>query len=76
MANNILRQIEFTKTYEDIGLRAPQWQNVAEQISLTPPLNQAGVHLSYLTSIFRTCSPCRSELSIRFSNTFSRSGSA
>ena len=50
MANNILRQIEFTKTYEDIGVRAPQWQNVAEQISLlSPPLNQAGVHLSVST---------------------------
>ncbi len=50
VANNILRQIEFTKTYEDIGVRAPQWQNVAEQISLlSPPLNQAGVHLSVST---------------------------
>jgi signal transduction histidine kinase len=50
VANNILRQIEFTKTYEDIGVRAPQWQNVAEQLSfLSPPLDRAGVHLSVST---------------------------
>ena len=27
-AKNIQRQIEFTKNYEDIGVRAPQWQNI------------------------------------------------
>ena len=50
MAGNILRQIEFTRTYEDIGVRAPQWQSVAEQLSLlSPPAEQAGVHLSVST---------------------------
>lgn len=27
-AQNIQRQIEFTKNYEDIGVRAPQWQDI------------------------------------------------
>ena len=27
-AQNIQRQIEFTKNYEEIGVRAPQWQNI------------------------------------------------
>jgi len=27
-AKNIERQIEFTKNYEDIGVRSPQWQNI------------------------------------------------
>jgi signal transduction histidine kinase len=50
VAGNILRQIEFTQTYEDIGVRAPQWQNVAEQLShLLPPAEQAGVQLSVST---------------------------
>ena len=29
-AQNIQRQIEFTKNYEEIGVRAPQWQNVGD----------------------------------------------
>lgn len=29
---NIHLQIEFTKNYEDIGIKAPQWQNVAMQV--------------------------------------------
>jgi signal transduction histidine kinase len=37
----IRRQIEFTKNYEDIGVRAPQWQDVGVHInalrSLIPP---------------------------------------
>jgi signal transduction histidine kinase len=31
-AQNIQRQIEFTKSYEDIGVRAPQWQDVAMHV--------------------------------------------
>jgi signal transduction histidine kinase len=50
VAGNILRQIEFTQTYEDIGVRAPQWQNVAEQFShVSPPAEQAGVQISVST---------------------------
>ena len=49
-ANNILHQIEFTKTYEDIGVKTPQWQNVAQQLShLSAPLEQAGVQISVST---------------------------
>jgi signal transduction histidine kinase len=40
-ALNINRQIEFTKNYEDIGVRAPQWQDVGVHLnalrSLVPP---------------------------------------
>jgi signal transduction histidine kinase len=40
-AQNIRRQIEFTKNYEDIGVRAPQWQNIGMRLhslqSLMPP---------------------------------------
>jgi signal transduction histidine kinase len=39
-ANTIQRQIAFTKDYQDIGVKAPQWQNIARCIetilSLTP----------------------------------------
>ena len=50
VAGNILRQIEFTKTYEDIGVKAPQWQNVAEQMAVLKPLLEGtGVRLSVLT---------------------------
>ncbi len=50
VAGNILRQIEFTRTYEDIGVRAPQWQSVAGQLSLlSPPAGQAGVQISVST---------------------------
>ena len=41
-AKNIQRQIEFTKNYEDIGVRAPQWENVGTRVkalrSMTPDL--------------------------------------
>jgi signal transduction histidine kinase len=40
-ARNIQRQIEFTKTYEDIGVRAPQWQDIGIHVralqTLIPP---------------------------------------
>jgi signal transduction histidine kinase len=50
VANNILHQIEFTKTYENIGVSAPQWQNVAQLVShVSPALEPAGVHLSVST---------------------------
>lgn len=31
-ANNIVRQIDFTKNYEDLGVHAPIWQDVTRQI--------------------------------------------
>lgn len=31
-ANNIVRQIDFTKNYEDLGVHAPMWQDVALEI--------------------------------------------
>ena len=50
VANNILRQIEFTKTYEDIGVKAPQWSNVAQLMALiSPVLDRTGVGLSIST---------------------------
>jgi signal transduction histidine kinase len=50
VANNILRQIEFTKDYEEIGVNAPQWQNVAQQLTLIAPvLEGTGVDLSVST---------------------------
>jgi signal transduction histidine kinase len=40
-ALNIQRQIEFTKSYEEIGVHAPQWQDIAVHVdalrSLVPP---------------------------------------
>jgi len=36
-AQNIQRQIEFTKNYEDIGVRAPQWQNVGKLANALKP---------------------------------------
>jgi signal transduction histidine kinase len=40
-AQNIQRQIEFTKNYEDIGVRAPQWQDIGVRVralqTLIPP---------------------------------------
>ncbi len=46
VANNILRQIEFTRTYEDIGVKAPQWQNVAQLMALISPVTgPAGIDL-------------------------------
>ena len=41
-AQNIQRQIEFTKNYEEIGVRAPQWQNVAVLLEGLRPLLPAG----------------------------------
>lgn len=32
-ANTIARQIQFTKSYQDIGVHAPQWQNIEKGIS-------------------------------------------
>jgi signal transduction histidine kinase len=50
VANNILRQIEFTKTYEDIGVNSPQWSNVAQLMALiSPVLDRTGVGLSIST---------------------------
>jgi signal transduction histidine kinase len=50
VAGNILRQIEFTKDYEEIGVNAPQWQNVAELVSQSAPvLERAGVKLDIST---------------------------
>ena len=50
VANNILRQIEFTKMYEDIGVREPQWQNVQEEMAeVAMLLEGTGVHLSVST---------------------------
>jgi signal transduction histidine kinase len=40
-SQNILRQIEFTKNYEEIGIHAPQWQDIGMRLhalqSLMPP---------------------------------------
>ncbi|HVP96021.1 HAMP domain-containing sensor histidine kinase [Methanoregula sp.] len=50
VANNILRQIEFTRTYEDIGVKAPLWINVAQQMALLLPLvRSAGITLEITT---------------------------
>jgi signal transduction histidine kinase len=50
VANNIQRQIEFTKAYEDIGVNTPLWQNVAALMShILPSLEQTGVQLSVST---------------------------
>ncbi|HRY76078.1 MAG TPA: HAMP domain-containing sensor histidine kinase [Methanoregulaceae archaeon] len=32
-AQTIQRQIEFTRTYEDIGVRAPMWQDIGTQVA-------------------------------------------
>ena len=51
VANNILRQIEFTKTYEDIGVKSPAWNNVAEKMGLLLPLlKSAGISLEISTA--------------------------
>jgi len=50
VAENILRQIEFTKDYEEIGVNSPQWQNVAELVFQSAPvLERAGVQLDITT---------------------------
>jgi signal transduction histidine kinase len=41
-AENIQRQIEFTKNYEEIGVNAPQWQNVGTILEGLRPLLPAG----------------------------------
>ncbi len=41
-ALNIQRQIEFTKNYEEIGVHAPQWQDVAVHIDALRPLVPPG----------------------------------
>jgi signal transduction histidine kinase len=41
-ARNIQRQIEFTKNYEEIGIQAPQWQNVETILEGLRPLLPAG----------------------------------
>jgi signal transduction histidine kinase len=41
-AQNIQRQIEFTKNYEEIGVRAPQWQNVGTILEGLRPRLPAG----------------------------------
>lgn len=33
IANNIVRQIEFTKSYEELGVHAPMWQDVTMSIN-------------------------------------------
>jgi signal transduction histidine kinase len=33
ITNNIVRQIEFTKSYEELGVHAPMWQDVAMSVS-------------------------------------------
>ncbi len=50
VANNILRQIEFTRTYEDIGVKAAQWHHVDQLIALiSPVLERAGIEIRILT---------------------------
>jgi signal transduction histidine kinase len=41
-AQNIQRQIEFMKNYEEIGIQAPQWQNVSTILEGLRPLIPAG----------------------------------
>lgn len=41
-AQNIQRQIEFTKNYEEIGVSAPQWQNVSTILEGLRPLLPKG----------------------------------
>jgi len=38
-ARNIERQIEFTKNYEDIGVRAPLWQNIGTRAKAIRSMN-------------------------------------
>jgi len=50
VAGNILRQIEFTKTYEDIGVKEPQWQNVKGLMaSLKPVIEGTDIILAVRT---------------------------
>jgi signal transduction histidine kinase len=51
-AQNIQRQIEFTKNYEEIGVQTPQWQNVSTILEglrpLIPPQVDLGLRLDGL----------------------------
>jgi signal transduction histidine kinase len=38
-AQTINRQIEFTKNYEDIGVHAPQWQNIGTRVNALRSIN-------------------------------------
>ena len=38
-AQTIHRQIEFTKNYEDIGVHAPQWQNIGTRVNALRSIN-------------------------------------
>ena len=38
-AQTIHRQIEFTKNYEDIGVHAPQWQNISMRVNTLRSIN-------------------------------------
>jgi signal transduction histidine kinase len=38
-AQNIQKQIEFTKNYEDIGVHAPRWQNIGIKVKALQPLS-------------------------------------
>jgi len=50
VANTILRQIEFTRTYEDIGVKAPRWNNVGQLMAACMPvLTSAGITLELST---------------------------
>jgi signal transduction histidine kinase len=47
VAATILRQIEFTRDYEEIGVKAPVWLNIASTIeAFRPTLAQKGIELS------------------------------
>ena len=41
-AKNIVRQIEFTKNYEDLGVNAPMWQDVAMSVNALKSLKSLG----------------------------------
>ena len=50
VANTIVRQLDFTKSYEDIGVKAPQWQNIASEIAeAAPNLESQGIRLEVQT---------------------------
>jgi signal transduction histidine kinase len=43
IAQNIVRQIEFTKNYEDLGVNTPMWQDVAMSINAHLSTRSAGL---------------------------------
>lgn len=50
VANTIVHQLDFTKSYEDIGVKAPQWQNVAAEMAAAAPTpGSRGVRLEVQT---------------------------